>query len=305
LKILKNESIGIRSRFMKILVLILLTSSLGLQSALSKASANASIESINPNADSEYELGKKNLHGRGAEKNPEKALEQFQKAAELGHIEAPGAIGYFYTTGLVVEKNDAMAVECFQKGADNGSAAAKFNLGKFYFENRGGVSGVEQGLKLMTEASELGLMQAHATLAEIYYLGGDRIPIDHKKAYLHAEIAANAGTTTAETMLGVMKEYGYGTPVDTAAAEKWFRKAAQKGEFKAQSNLGHLLDPSNKDRKKRIEAAAWLIIAASQNEPLAVRTIEEVEQSMPKKDFSAARDMADVLQKKIAEATAK
>lgn len=292
---------------MKILVLILLTSSLGLQSALSKASANASIESINPNADSEYEyeLGKKNLHGRGAEKNPEKALEHFRKAAELGHIEAPGAIGYFYTTGLVVEKNDVKAAEWFQKGSDKGSAAAKFNLGKFHLENRGGVSGTEEGLALMEEAAGLGLTQAHTTLAEIYYLGTDKIAVDHAKAYRHAEAAANSGVATAETMVGVMKEYGYGTPADPVEAEMWFRKAAQKGEFKAQSNLGHLLDPSNKDRKKRIEAAAWLIIAASQNEPLAVRTIEEVEQSMPKKDFSAARDMADVLQKKIAEATAK
>ena len=31
----------------------------------------------------EYELGKKNLHGRGVEKDPEKALEHFKKAADL------------------------------------------------------------------------------------------------------------------------------------------------------------------------------------------------------------------------------
>ena len=89
---------------------------------------------------------------------------------------------------------------------------------------------------------------------------------------------------------------------DTNGAEECFRKAAMKGDFKAQSNLGHLIDPDNKKRTRRIEATAWLILAANQNEPLASRKIGELEQSMPKKDFTAAREMSDKLQAKMAEA---
>jgi TPR repeat protein len=292
---------------LRILFLALLTATSLLQTTLADTdgATTGAQETPAQSAASEFEAGRNFLHGRGLEKAPEKALEHFQKAAELGHAEAPGAIGYFYSVGLVVEKDDVKAAEWFQKGSDNGSAAAKFNLGKFHLENPGGVGGTELGLALMEEAADLGLTQAHTTLAEIYYLGTDRIAIDHDKAYRHAEAAARAGVTTAETMLGVMKEYGYGTPMNLVEAEKWFRKAAQKGEFKAQSNLGHLLDPASEDPKRRLEATAWLIIAASQNEPLAVRTLAELQENMPKEEFSKARDLADDLQKKIAEAEAK
>jgi TPR repeat protein len=264
-----------------------------------------SIQLSTSDAALEYEAGRNLLHGRGVDKDPAAALEHFRKAAELGHIEAPGAIGYFYSTGTVVDKDDVKAAEFFRQGAELGSAAAKFNLGKFHLDQRGGLDGVEEGIRLMEQAASYGLTQAHTNLAEIYFFGNDRIPIEHTKAFRHAEAAAQAGVPTSETMVGVMKEHGYGTEANPADAEKWYRQAAQKGETKAQSNLGHLLDPASEDPKRRLEATAWLIIAASQNEPLAARTLAELEENMPKEEFSKARDMADDLQKKIAEAEAK
>ena len=255
-------------------------------------------------ADAEYEAGKSFLHGRGVEKNPEKALEHFKTAADQGHIEAPGAIGYFYSVGLVVDKDDVKAAECFQKGLEKGSALAKFNLGRFYLDEKGGLSGRDTGLRLMEEAAASGLSEAHAALAEIYFLGlycSDHKP-DFTKAAPHVKVTADNGMASAINMLGVMKQRGLGIDEDQKGAEECFRKSAMKGDFKAQSNLGHLIDPDNKKRTRRIEATAWLILAASQNEPLASRKIVELEQSIPKKDFTAAREMADDLQTKIAEA---
>ena len=298
-----------RSFFMKILVLTLLTTTLSLPFVLAQdaSSTGANPDAISPSADFEYELGKKILHGRGVEKDPAKALEQFQKAAELGHIEAPGAIGYFYSAGLVVEKDEAKAAECFQKGSEKGSALAKFNLGRFCLDGKGGLSGTEKGLALMEESASLGLTEAHSALAEIYFLGlycGDHKP-DYAKAAPHVKAAAASGEPAAINMLGVMKQSGLGLEKDKKGAEDCLRRAAMKGDFKAPSNLGHLLNPESKKRSRRVEATAWLIIAASQGEPLATRKIAELEQTMPKKEFNEARDKADVLQKKIAEATAK
>jgi len=291
---------------MKILVLTLLTTTLSLPFVLAQdaSSTPPNPDAISPSADFEYELGKKILHGRGVEKNPEKALEHFKTAAELGHTEAPGAIGYFYSVGLVVDKDDVKAAECFQKGLEKGSALAKFNLGRFYLDEKGGLSGRDTGLRLMEEAAASGLSEAHAALAEIYFLGlycSDHKP-DFTKAAPHVKVTANNGMASAINMLGVMKQRGLGIDEDQKGAEECFRKSAMKGDFKAQSNLGHLIDPDNKKRTRRIEATAWLILAASQNEPLASRKIAELEQSIPKKEFTAAREMADELQTKIAEA---
>jgi TPR repeat protein len=263
--------------------------------------------SASGDASSEYESGKNFLHGRGVEKDPAKALEHFQKAAELGHIEAPGAIGYFYAAGAGVDKDEAKAAEWFQKGSEKGSALAKFNLGRFYLDGKGGLSGSETGLALMEEAANLGLPEAHSSLAEIYFLGlsNDQHRPDYEKAAPHVQAAAANGVVPAINMLGVMKQSGLGLEQDKKGAEECFRKAAMTGDFKAQSNLGQLLDPTSKSRSRRVEAAAWIIIAASQGEPLASRKIEELEHELPAKEFRAARDKADELQKTISEARAK
>lgn len=294
----------------KILVLVLCVASQSVpcvfaQSAAAPSGSKAEASGLDNN--SEYEEGKIFLHGRGVEKDPAKALEHFQKAAELGHIEAPGAIGYFYSVGLVVEKDEAKAAECFQKGSDKGSALAKFNLGRFHLDGKGGLSGTEKGLALMEESASLGLPDAHAALAEIYFLGlycGDHKP-DYAKAAPHVKAAAASGELAAINMLGVMKQSGLGMAADLKGAEDCFRQAAMKGEFKAQSNLGHLLNPESKKRSHRIEAVAWIMIAASQGEPLATRKISELEQTMEEKDFNAAREKADALQAKIAESAGK
>jgi TPR repeat protein len=290
----------------KILVLILCIASQSVPCVFAQSAAAPSgskAEASGLDANSEYEEGKKFLHGRGVEKDPAKALEHFQKAAELGHIEAPGAIGYFYSVGLVAEKDEAKAAECFQKGSEKGSALAKFNLGRFHLDGKGGLSGTEKGLALMEESASLGLPEAHAALAEIYFLGlycGDHKP-DYAKAAPHVKAAAASGEPAAINMLGVMKQSGLGLEKDKKGAEDCFRRAAMKGDFKAPSNLGHLLNPESKNRSRRVEATAWLIIAASQGEPLATRKISELEQTMSGKDFSAAREKADALQAKIAE----
>ena len=286
-----------------ILVLALLAAASCILCALAQTKTPNSqhADSTTPSAGSEYEAGKNLLYGRGVEKNPEKALEYFQKAAELGHIEAPGAIGYFYSAGLVVEKDDSKAAEWFQNGSEKGSALAKFNLGRLYIDGKGGLSGADNGVDLMEAAAAMGLSEAHTALAEIYFLGffNDQHLPDYAKAVPHVKAAATNGEPAAINMLGVMKQSGLGLEKDEKGAEDCFRRAAMKGDFKAPSNLGHLLNPESKNRSRRVEAAAWLLIAASHGEPIASRKIAELEQAMSKKDFSAARDKADKLQAEI------
>jgi hypothetical protein len=249
-----------------------------------------------------YDLGKAHYQGRGVSKDDTKALEYFKMAAEQGNAEAANAIGSFYLLGLTVPKDDHQAAEWFRKGTENGSALAKMNLARLYVEERGGLTGKEKGLALMQEAAAMNLPDAHAYLADYYYFGIDGfLEADRTKAFPHADAAAKGGIATAMNMLGLMKQFGTGTSLDLAEAEKWFRKAAFMGNPKAQTNIGFLLEPEGEDKKKRIEGTAWLIIATANGEPFATRRIEELEQGMAPKEFEAARKMADKLQKQISD----
>ena len=65
-----------------------------------------------------FQKGRAHLSGKGALKSPAKALELMKQAAEMGHAEALGGVGYFYATGTAVPRDDQEAVKWFRKGAE-------------------------------------------------------------------------------------------------------------------------------------------------------------------------------------------
>lgn len=252
-----------------------------------------------PVGKSQYQSGVELLKG-GDEVG---AFDKFKKSMELGYPDAFSASGFFYANGRGgVEKDDAKAFEFFQKGADLGSQAAQVNLARFYLEGRGVGADMEKGLALMEAAASAGSEDAHAALAEIYFLGlyDAASKPDFQKALPHVEASAKSGKPSATNMLGVMYREGHAVAVDPKKAETLFREAARKGNFKAQSNLGHFLDPSSKKRSRRIEAVAWLSLAADQGEPLAVYKMNELRVYLPSKEVEEANQLAEKLKAEIA-----
>lgn len=227
---------------------------------------------------------------------------QFRKSTELGYPDAFSALGFFYSTGRGgITRDDGKAFELFQIGADLGSQAAKVNLARFYLEGRGVHADRGKGLFWMEAAASKGSVDAHAALAEIYFLGlycGDSKP-DFAKALPHVEASSKAGNSSATNMLGVLFREGQAVPKDAKRAEDLFRESALKGNLKAQSNLGYLLDPNSKDKKRRLEATAWLFLASWQGEPLAVYKIGELQAAMDMGELEAARSRAEELRLEI------
>jgi TPR repeat protein len=230
------------------------------------------------------------------------ALEKFQSAAESGYPDAFGAIGFFHANGAGgVTHNDAEALEWFQKGSDKESLTSRVNLARFTLEGRGAPADRAKGIALMEEAAYKGSEDAQAALAEIYFMGlyDPESKADFAKALPYVQACADRGSASALNMLGLIYKEGHRVPVDLKKAEELFRQAALKGDFKAQSNLGDLLDPYAKKKSRRIEAAAWLIIASRQGEPLAVYRIGELQVQMDSKDWEKATVLAEELQAKI------
>ncbi|MCX6965705.1 MAG: tetratricopeptide repeat protein [Verrucomicrobia bacterium] len=226
------------------------------------------------------------------------AFDQFKKAMGSGYPDAFSAAGFFYANGRGgVDKDEAKALDFFL-----GSQAAQVNLARFYLEGRGVEADREKGLALMESAASTGSEDAHASLAEIYFLGlyDPESKPNFEKALPHVEASANGGNPSATNMLGVMYREGHAVEVDPKKAEELFRQAARKGNFKAQSNLGHLLDPSSKKRSRRLEAVAWLSLAADQGEPLAVYKMNELRVYLPSKELEAANQLAEKLRAEIA-----
>ena len=67
-------------------------------------------------------------NGEGVPKDPVKAVELFQKAADQGNVDAENNLGVMYFSGEGIARDTDKAKEWFAKAAAQGNADAKANL---------------------------------------------------------------------------------------------------------------------------------------------------------------------------------
>ena len=65
-------------------------------------------------------------NGTGVEKDEQKAVEWYKKAAEQGYASAQFNLAVCYENGTGVEKDEQEAVEWYKKAAEQGYASAQF-----------------------------------------------------------------------------------------------------------------------------------------------------------------------------------
>lgn len=93
----------------------------------------------------------------GAEKDYDKALEWFEKAASGGDASAMFNIGVMYRNGVGVEEDHSKALEWYEKAADLGFSNAMFNIGALYVKGGYGVeTDYAEALKWFEKAAEFG-----------------------------------------------------------------------------------------------------------------------------------------------------
>ncbi len=78
--------------------------------------------------------------------------------------------------------------------------------------------------------------------------------------------AAERGDARAQYNLGSLYEDGRGVPQDSAQAAVWYRKAAEQGDADAQFNLGVLYDNGIGVPQDYAQAAVWYRKAAEQGD---------------------------------------
>lgn len=223
------------------------------------------------------------LRSDGVKKDMAQSFKLMQSAADLGHADAMGGLGYFYSQGINVPKDLKKALEWFRKGAERGSAKSQYNLGsslmKAYEANPDEKKATE-AIEWIRKAAEQKLPEANLTYGTYAYLGENGINQNYELAANHFRIAADQGLAAAQNYLGAMNENGQGMAVDHEQAISWYRKAAIQGHIRAQANLGRAIGTNNNDEIKQTEALTWLNIAAQQGDFNAEKCLMDVESSM-------------------------
>ncbi len=189
----------------------------------------------------------------------EAALENTQKAAELGNIKAWFNMGIFYANGIAVKQDYQSALLWYQKAADAGHAMATNNIGVLYAKGYVGEGpDPEKAAIYYRKAAELGNSVGMNNLG-VYYRDGDGgLKQDYTTAFLWFQRAADLGFNKAQYNIGECYEYGRGVAQNQDKAIEWYQKAAENGIVDAQTKLGKIYE----SRQEYEKAAYWFQEAA-------------------------------------------
>ena len=151
------------------------------------------------------------LPGPTIEKDKEKGFAYLFKAAELGYTQAETQVGHSYLNGFGTKRDLDKAVIWSAKAARKGAPNALENL---------------------------------CVIAYIYHTGkkGFKIEKDPRKAFEAYKIAAGLNYHKGQYNLGVCYEFGIHVKIDLDEAKKWYKRAADQGDFDSKKRLKILED---------------------------------------------------------------
>ncbi len=230
------------------------------------------------------------------------AFKLMQQAAQDGSADAEGGLGYFYAQGIEVPKDEAKAAEYFKKGAEGGSARSQLNYAAVLLAGQGVKKDPAAALPWLEKAAAAGVPEAQERLGLAVFHGDliDGVSRDDEKARQLLQAASEAGRSQAQNAYAFMLAEARGGSGDEAAAESWYRRAAEQDEPKAMANLGRMLFNSGaKDRARRVEGLKWLMTAQAHDEPTAKNTLAEYQVNADGAEWSEAQQEADQMTSKV------
>lgn len=143
--------------------------------------------------------------GEGVEQDYSKAMEWYEKAADLGHYVAMQNIGDMFFKGKGVEKNYAKAFEWYEKSAELGDSTAMVWLGYMYYKGQGVEQNYAKTIEWLEKAAELDDTTAMFLMGYIYYTG-EGVGQDYAKALEWYEKAAELGDEDARERADEIRE---------------------------------------------------------------------------------------------------
>ena len=115
---------------------------------------------------------------------------------------------------------------------------------------------------------------------------------DYKTAYLLFLPLAQRGDARAQTNLGVMYDHGLVVSQDYKEASQWYRLAAEQGDAYAQHNLGGMYDMGQGVSQDYVLAHMWFNLSSSQGIESAVHLRKRCEEKMSSLQIEKAQEMA-------------
>ena len=198
------------------------------------------------------------LIGVGVEQDCAKAVEWYEKAAEMGDTDSMATLGYAYANGdKGLEQDYIKAAEWLEKAAEKGNTYAMSGIGYMYQNGLGVETDYAKAVEWYEKGAEMGDTDSMTYLGYAYANGDKGLEQDYIKAAEWLEKAAEKGNTYAMSGIGYMYQNGLGVETDYAKALEWYEKAAEMGDATAMYNIGHIYENGLGVDQDAEKAAEW------------------------------------------------
>lgn len=162
------------------------------------------------------------LDGQGVTRDPQAAIRWFGIAASANNSDGINMLGRCYELGWGTAVNTKKALVFYRRAAARDHHWAQFNLATLMLRN-------------------------------------DPAPAEVKTALALLVRSTRQGNAKAMNMLGRYREFGWASRVDLSSAQRWYRRAAERGCFRGASHLARFLFRQGKVQ----EAVHWYRRSAS------------------------------------------
>lgn len=163
------------------------------------------------------------------QKNHEKAVQYFEKAAMQGYVDAYLQLGWMYREGLGVPRDLEEAYKWYKKAADTNSSEGLFNIGGIYTRQKK----YEKALEYYEKAAAQGHVYAQLHIGWIYQKGIG-VPSDLTEAHKWYKKVADTNFPEGQFYLGALYSY----QKNYKMALEYYEKAAAQDYIPAIYRLG-------------------------------------------------------------------
>lgn len=182
----------------------------------------------------------------------QEAVDWYERAAELGSLDAKKTLALMYATGKGVEKDRIRAIELYRKiltplrvAAEKNDIEALRTLAYMYRNGLGVSLSGNGAIQQYKRAAELGDFNSMRDISNMYD-SGVHVAQNHEEAIKWLRRAAESGDARSMQKLG--HRYligGAGVVKDRARAIRWYQTAADFGDKKSKRQLKLLGKPQS------------------------------------------------------------
>ncbi|MPQ55283.1 tetratricopeptide repeat protein [Duganella sp. FT27W] len=242
---------------------------------------------MNTRAEAAMTLAKVYMVGSGMQRDPRKALEFYEVAADSGYTPATAMLGSAYLSGFAGQKDVNKGIKYLKEAGEAGYAPALFQLGKAYYDGNEVPKDLKMAGAYFTAGAKEGHPGAQLAAARMYDFGESVAP-DPKRALVYYREAAIKGVPAAQNALGTYFYKGEVVGQNLETARKLFNAAAMQAQPDAMYNLAIMTRNGEGGAKDLSMAYVWFSLAKQARYPEADAALADVKPQLSQAELARA-----------------